>query len=73
MILTVVGLTLMLAGIVMIVIQAGRNWSWARGAAAKEAAGEKARISYAGAFMIAVGAIMVMIGTSGSPPAPPSP
>ncbi len=74
MILTVVGLALMLAGIVMIVIQAGRRWSWARGGAAKPEAGDKAKISYAGAIMLAVGAVMVMIGTSGSPPpVPPAP
>jgi hypothetical protein len=68
MILTVVGLALMLAGIVVVVIQVGRNWSWARGVAGRPAADQKAKISYTGAVMIAVGAVMVMIGTSGSPP-----
>lgn len=72
MILTLAGLALMIGGIIGVVIQAGSRWSWKR-AAAKAPADDKAKISYTAAIMIAVGAVMVMIGTSGSPPEPTPP
>ena len=42
------------------------------GVIAKPDAGEKSKVSYTGVILIAIGAVMVMIGTSGSPPAPPA-
>jgi hypothetical protein len=71
MILTLLGASLMLAGIAMVVVEAGRNWRWP--GSAKRDDDEKAKISYAGVVILAIGVVMGLIGASGSPPTPPAP
>ena len=66
MILAALGLGMMIAGIVLVVIQSARNWSWPSAAAKRDAkAPEKPGISYTGVILIGIGAVLVMLATSG--------
>ena len=71
MILTVLGIMSILAGIALVVYQAAQNWSRPGERLRKPAKGEaKPAVSYWVVLLVGVGAILVAIGTSGSPPAP---
>jgi hypothetical protein len=73
MMLTVVGTVLMLSGIAMVVIQTAQNWTHFRDFTLRPGPKSKnAKISYSGVVILGIGVVMVLIGTSGSPP-PPSP
>jgi hypothetical protein len=65
-ILAALGLGMMVAGIVLVVIQSARNWSWPSAAAKRDAESpEKPGISYSGVILIGIGAVLVMLATSG--------
>lgn len=66
MILAGLGLILMVAGIVLVVVQSARNWSWPSAAAKRDPKEpEKPGVSYPAVGLIGIGAILVMLATSG--------
>jgi hypothetical protein len=66
MILAALGVGMMVAGIVLVVIQTGQSWSRPSNRAS-EPSGEpgKPGISYPAVGLIGVGALLVMLATSG--------
>jgi hypothetical protein len=63
MILAALGVGMMIAGIVLVVIQTGQTWS--RPASKQEGEPAKPGISYPAVGLIGVGAVLVMLATSG--------
>ena len=73
MILTVLGAISILAGIGMVVYQAGQNWTRPGERLRKAAPGEtRPAVSYWVVLLVGLGAILIAIGTSGAPPPPPN-
>lgn len=66
MILAALGVTMMIVGIGLVVVQTGQSWS-RRASSASERPGEKAKpgISYPAVVLIGIGAVLVMLATSG--------
>jgi hypothetical protein len=66
MILAALGVGMMVAGTVLVVIQTGQSWSRpASGAGEQDKTGGKPGISYPAVGLIGVGALLVMLATSG--------
>jgi hypothetical protein len=66
MILAVVGAILMIFGVVMVARKTAETWAQKRAGKLDEK-GEKPKISYQAIVLIGVGALLMMIATSGSP------
>lgn len=76
MILAVTGAILMIVGIAIVVIEAGKNWNRWRGAMRDHNTTTEGKISCTGLVILVAGVMLALIGTSGSPPpkapAPPT-
>ena len=66
MILAVVGAILIIAGVAIVVRKTAETWLQRRAGRLDET-GEKSKISYLAVVLIGLGALLVAIGTSGSP------
>ena len=66
MILAVVGAILIIAGVAIVVRKTAETWLQRRAGRLDET-GEKQKISYLAVVLIGLGALLVAIGTSGSP------
>ena len=66
MILAVVGAILIIAGVAIVVRKTAETWLQRRAGRLDET-GEKPKISYHAVVLIGLGALLVAIGTSGSP------
>jgi hypothetical protein len=66
MILAVVGAILIIAGVAIVVRKTAETWLQRRAGRVDET-GEKPKISYPAIVLIGLGALLVAIGTSGSP------
>ena len=69
MILSVLGAILIIAGVAIVVRKTAETWLQRRAGKLDET-GEKPHISYPAIVLIGLGALLVEIGTSGSPPPP---
>ena len=66
MILAVLGAILIIAGVAIVVRKTAETWLQRRAGRLDET-GEKPKISYYAVVLISLGALLVAIGTSGSP------